>query len=84
MLVKLVQDETHAVHEAVHVPRCALVVGRALVRCEGFLKCLKVSHPFERKGVGLGVGFVEDDDERKLGLVEDTGGGLIRAGLAPR
>ena len=31
VLVELVEDETHAVHEAVHVRRLALVVRRALM-----------------------------------------------------
>jgi hypothetical protein len=54
-----------------------------LVRCERFLECLKVSHPFECKGVGLSIRLVEDDYKRKLGLVEDTGGGLIRTRAGP-
>jgi hypothetical protein len=83
VLVKLVQDETHAVHEAVHVRWCAVVVGRALVGCEGFLESLKVLHPFKCKGMGLDISFVEDDNEGKLGLVQDAGGGRIAAGLAP-
>ena len=72
VLVKLVQDKAHAIHETVHVRRCTLVVRRALVRREGFLKRLKVSHPLEGKCVGLGIRLVEDHDERKLCLVKDT------------
>jgi hypothetical protein len=78
MLVKLVQNKAHAIHEAVHVRWCTIVVGRALVCCEGFLEFFKVLHPFECKSVGLGISFVEDDDEWKLGLVEDTIGGRIK------
>jgi hypothetical protein len=74
MLVKLIQDEAHAIHETVHVCWCAIVIRRALVGCKGFLEGLKVSHPLECKGVWLDIDFVEDDDERKLCLVEDTGG----------
>jgi hypothetical protein len=73
MLVKLVQDKAHAIHETVHVRRCTLVVHRALVRCEGFLKRLEISHPLEGKCVRLNICLVEDNDERELCLVKDTG-----------
>jgi hypothetical protein len=73
MLVEFVEDEAHAIHEAIHVRRCPLVVGRVLMRCERFLEHLEISHPFEGERVRLDVGLVEDDDERKLGLVKDTG-----------
>jgi hypothetical protein len=72
MLVKLVQDKAHAIHETVHVSRCTLVVRRALMRCEGFLKRLEISHPLEGKCMRLDIRLVEDHDERKLCLVEDT------------
>ena len=74
MLVKLVQDEAHAIHETVHVRWCTFVVRRALVRCEGFLKRLEISHPFEGKLVRLNIRLVEDHDEWKFCLVKDTEG----------
>jgi hypothetical protein len=72
MLVKLVQDKAHAIHEAVHVPRGTLVIGRGLMGCECFLECFEISHPLEGKCMRLNISLVEDDDERKLGLVKNT------------
>ena len=72
MLVKLIQDEAHAIHETVHIRRGTLVVGRALMRCQCFLERLEISHPLEGKCVWLNINLVEDDDERKFGLVKDT------------
>jgi hypothetical protein len=72
MLVKLIQDQAHAIHEAVHVRRGTLVVGRALMRNECLLECLEISHPLEGKSVRLNIRLVEDDNERELGLVKDT------------
>ncbi len=70
MLVKFIQNQAHAIHEAIHVGRCALIVSRASMRCKCFLESLKVLHPVECKIVRLCIGLVENDNEGKLGLVE--------------
>jgi hypothetical protein len=74
VLVELVEDERHRVHERVHVGRLAVAVaartGRVRVQCR--LERLKVRHPLERKGVRVRVGLVEDEDERQFGLVQDA------------
>ena len=72
VLVKLVQHQTHAVHEAVHVCRLALVVRRALMRRQSSLERLKVLHPLHCKVVCLYIGFVEDEDEREFCFVQDA------------
>ena len=72
MLVKLIQNQTHAIHEAIHVCRRALVVSRASVRRKCFLESLKILHPVECKIVRLRIDLVEDNNEGKLGLVEYT------------
>ena len=72
VLVELVQNKTHAVHEAVHVRRLALLVGRASVRGKRGLERFEVLHPLERELVWLDVGFVEYEDEGEFCFVEDT------------
>lgn len=71
MLVELVEHQAHAVHQAVHVPR-SVVASRIPAVEQGRLERLKVAHPLDRKVVRLDVGLVEDEDEGKAGLVEDT------------
>lgn len=72
MLIKFIQNQAHAIHEAIHVGRCALVVSGASVRQECFLEGLKVLHPVECKIVRLCIDFVENNNEGKLCLVEYT------------
>jgi hypothetical protein len=72
MLVKLIQDKAHAIHEAVHVRRGTLVIRCALMRCKCFLECFEISHPLDSKCMRLNIGLVEDDNERELGLVKDA------------
>lgn len=74
MLVELVEHEAHAVHEAVHVRRLALVVCRALVRRKRGLEGLKVLHPLDGEVVRVHVCLVEDKDEREFGFVEYAAG----------
>ncbi len=74
MLVKLVQDQAHAVHEAIHivwisVPATAAFATSTPMSREGFLEGFKVFHPFYCEFVLLDVGFVENEDERELRLV---------------
>lgn len=72
MLVKLIQNQAHAVHETVHVRRCAIIICRALMCCKRFLKYFEILHPLECKVVWLNIGLVEDDYKRELGLVQDA------------
>lgn len=74
MLIKLIQNQAHAVHEAIHVvrvpvPTTAAFTTSTSVSRERFLKSLEVLHPFDREFVLLHVGFIEDEDERELRLV---------------
>lgn len=70
--VELVEDETHAVHQTVHVRWLAFVVCRALVRRERCLKRLKVLHPLYRKVMWLHIRFVEDENEGQFCFVQNT------------
>ena len=72
MFIEFIEDETHAVHEGVHVRWLALVVGGALMRGECSLERLPVLHPLDRKVVWSHIRLVEDKDERKFCFVEDT------------
>ena len=72
VLVELVEDETHAVHEAVHVGWLAFVVGGSLVSSERSLEGLEVLHPLDREVVRSYICLVEDEDEGKFCFVEDT------------
>ena len=60
VLVEFVQHQTHAIHEAVHVCRLALIVRRALMRRQSRLERLKVLHPLDSKVMRLDISFVED------------------------
>jgi hypothetical protein len=60
VLVKFVEYQTHAVHEAVHVRRFTLFVIRIAVGSQRCLESFKVSHPLNRKIVGLNISLVED------------------------
>lgn len=72
MFVKFIEHETHAVHEAVHVRRLALVIcGTSVVR-KGFLEGLEIVHPFNSKIVPLDVGFVEDKNKWQFRFVQYT------------
>lgn len=71
VLIELVQYETHAVHEAVHVPWSALAAVAPAVD-ERLLKRLKVAHPLDCKLVRGDVDLVEDEDERQPGLVQNS------------
>ena len=67
--VKLVEHQTHRVHQRVHVisfPIAAL--GR---RLQGFLEKLPVVHPVDGEFVGLHVGLVEHEDKGESSLVQD-------------
>ena len=74
VFVELVENEAHAVHEAVHVRRLALVVGRPLVCGKRGLESLKVLHPLHCKVVRADVGLVKDENERKFCFVQDAAG----------
>lgn len=71
VLVKLVEHQAHAVHQAVHVP-WTVVASRIPAVEQGRLERLKIAHPLDRKVVWLDIGLVEDEDEGEAGLVEDT------------
>ena len=78
MFVEFVKHEAHAVHEAVHVRWLALVVRRALVSRKRGLERLEVLHPLDSEVVRLYVGLIEYQDERQLGLVQDTVGYAVQ------
>ena len=59
MLVELIEDQAHAVHEAIHVRRLSLVVCCTTVRGQCFLERFEVLHPLQSEVVGLNIGFVE-------------------------
>ena len=63
MLVKLIQNQAHAVHEAVHVGWFAFGVPRPWMGSKSELECFEILHPLESKIVGLGVRFVKYKDE---------------------
>lgn len=70
MLVKLVQNQTHAVHQTVHVCRLTLFIPRSRMRRQRRLKRLKVLHPLDRKIVRRHVRLVEHEYKRELRLVQ--------------
>ena len=76
MLIELIQDQAHAIHEAVHVRRLAVRVCRAAVTGECGLEGFEVVHPLEREVVRGDIGFIEDENEGQFGFVEDAGEGL--------
>lgn len=69
MLIELVQDETHAIHETIHVGGLAFGVSRPTVRGKRRLKSLKILHPFQGKVVWLDIGLVKDEDEWQFRFV---------------
>ena len=73
MLIELIQDQTHAVHQAVHVRRLAVRVCRAAVTGERGLEGFEVVHPLECEVVRGDIGFIEDEDEGQFGFVENAG-----------
>ena len=73
VLVELVKYQTHAIHKAVHVRRFALFIARITVGSQRCLERFKILHPLDRKIMGLHICLVEDEDERELGFVQDTG-----------
>ena len=77
MLIELIQDQAHAVHQAVHVRRLAVRVCRAAVTGERGLEGFEVVHPLECEVVRGDVGFIEDEDEGQFGFVENAGDGLV-------
>lgn len=80
MLIELLQNETHTVHEAVHVVRIAIpttttlntAASPASVRRERSLESFKILHPLDGKIVLLDVSLIEDEDEGELRLVQYT------------
>jgi hypothetical protein len=72
MLIKLVENKAHTVHETVHVCGFSLVVGRAFMCGESSLESFEVLHPLDREIMWLDVGFVEDQNEREFRLVQNT------------
>ena len=76
MLIELIQDQAHAVHQAVHVRRLAVRVCRAAVAGERGLEGFEVVHPLECEVVRGDIGFIEDEDEGQFSFIEDAGEGL--------
>ena len=72
VFVELVKNETHAVHETVHVRGFSFVVGRPLVCGESGLERFEVLHPFHSKVMRLNIGFVEDKNEGQFGFIQNT------------
>jgi len=73
MIVELVKDKAHAIHQRVHVVRFSILVASSpalsTVLYECSLEGFKVVHPFNSEVVRLDIGLIEDEDEGKLGLV---------------
>jgi hypothetical protein len=80
MFVELVQDQAHAIHETAHVRRLPIGVPGSAVRSKRRLKCFKVLHPFYSKVMRLNICFVEDQNEWKLGFVQDAGNEEMNGG----
>jgi hypothetical protein len=72
VLVEFVEDQTHAVHQAIHIRGLAFRVSGAAVGGQSELEGLKVCHPLECEIVWLHIGLIEDQDERQLRFVQDT------------
>ena len=64
VFIELVQDQTHAIHKAIHVRRFTFVVGGSLVCSKGLLERFEVLHPLDRKFMRLYIGLIEYQDER--------------------
>jgi hypothetical protein len=69
MLVEFIKNETHAIHQAVHVRRLSFSISGPTVGSEGLLKLFKILHPCQRKIVRLDIGLVEDENKWELRLV---------------
>jgi hypothetical protein len=68
-LIEFVQDQTHRVHQRVHVISLAVpALGGSLQR---FLEELPVVHPVDCELMRLNVGLVEDENEGKTGFIQD-------------
>ncbi len=72
VLVKFVQDETHAVHEAVHVRGFTLGIPCTTVGSKSLLEHFEIFHPVNRKIVRLHISFVENQDKRQLCFVKNA------------
>lgn len=79
MLIKLIKNEAHAIHEAVHIGWFSFVICCPAMRSEGGLESLEILHPFDCEVMRLNVSLIEDEDERQLCLVKNT----EELGLAP-
>ena len=65
LLIKLIQDKTHAARERRQV---------VVLFCQGVVKRLEISHPFGGEGAVQDISFVEDHQKWGLALVEDGQG----------
>lgn len=72
VFIELVQNETHAIHQTVHICRLSFRVPRTLVRGERRLEFFEIGHPLNGKVVRLDISFVEYKDKGQFGLVQDT------------
>lgn len=59
MLVKLVQNQAHTVHQAVHIRRLPFRILGPTVGSQRSLELFKIPHPLHRKRVRLHVRLVE-------------------------
>lgn len=72
IFVKLVENQTHTVHQTVHVRRFAFRIPRPAVSSKSRLEFFKILHPLYRKRVRLNVRLVKDKNEWQLGFVKDA------------
>lgn len=71
VLVELIQDKAHTVHQAAHIGWLALRISRARMSRQCRLEFFKIIHPLQGKIMFLDISFVEYQDERKLCFVKD-------------
>jgi hypothetical protein len=62
IIVKLLEDQTHAAHQTVHVTSISTVRSVCSVQCS--LVSLEIFHPLKREIVWFHVNLVEHDDKR--------------------
>jgi hypothetical protein len=69
MRVKLVEHQTHARHETVHICRFAILIPP--MSSQRFLECFKVLHPLDCEIVWLSVCLVEYENEGETSFIQN-------------
>lgn len=72
VFVKLVQHQTHTVHQTVHIRRFPLRISRSPMCRQRRLERFEIGHPVKCKVVRLYVDLVEHKNEREFCFVQNA------------